>query len=553
MELRHYLTFLRRWLWLILLGGALAGGSSYLVSNSMTRVYEASTTLLVNQAQNPGVVAYNDVLTSERLTKTYGELIRKRPVLEDALAELKLPISPEQLNTVLSVRVVRDTMLLELKAESTDPQQAADIANAVARAFITESRLAQTGQAALSRDALREQLQTLEANIRTTSTQIDELRSATQGLTPEARQAEIGRLQNALTQYQLTYSQMLKSEQDMQLAEARAYSSVSVAEPAVVNPVPVRPKVAQNVLLAALVGLMLATGVVLLIEYLDDTVKTGEDVAKALGVPALGYVMRLGRKDARALTSMTAMGNSSPVAESFRVLRTNLQFSLLDRPGRTILVTSAGKGEGKTTSAINLALVMAEAGKQVILVDADLRRPSLHRYFQLENSVGLTTALLDLSALDPDAVRPTGIEGLMVLTSGPMPPNPSELLGTPRMAGLVDLLKSRADVVLFDGPPMLVVTDPAVMAPLMDGVLVVVDTGSTRGGTLLWVRETLERATGSGKLLGAILNKLTPQSSDYQYRYYYHQYYGHHENGRNGRRGKDGLSPKGSEAGRTRA
>ncbi len=551
MELRRYVALLRRWVWLVLLGGIVAAGSSYLVSNSMVRVYEASATLLVNQAQNPGVVAYNDVLTSERLTKTYGELIRKRPVLEDALAQLKLPYSPERLNEMLSVRIVQDTMLLELKAENTDPQQAADIANVVARAFIGESRSAQMGQAALSKDALREQLQNLEASIRATSSQIDKLGAAPEDHTPEARQAEIDRLQTALTQYQLTYSQLLKSEQDMRLAEARAFSSVSVAEPAVMNPVPVRPKVVQNVLLATLIGLMLAAGVALLIEYADDTVKTGEDVTEALGAPALGYVMRLEKKEARALVSMVEMGGNSPLAESFRVLRTNLQFSLLDRPGRTILVTSAGKGEGKTSATINLGLVMAEAGKRVILVDADLRRSCLHRFFGLQNSVGLTTALLDSSLLHSEAIQSTGIPGLMVLTSGPMPPNPSELLGTPHMATLVELLKSRAEVVLFDGPPMLPVTDPAVMAPLMDGVLVVVEAGSTRSGALARVRETLERASGSGKLLGAVLNKITPESGDYQYRYYY-RYYSDPEAGKNGRRRKEGLRSKGSETDRTR-
>ena len=528
MELRHYLAFLRRWLWLILLGGTLAAGSSYLVSDSMARVYEASTTLLVNQAQTPGVVAYNDVLTSERLTKTYGELIRKRPVLEDALAELKLPFSPERLNAMLSVRVVRDTMLLELKAESTDPQQAADIANAVARAFIKESRLAGLGQAALSRDALREQLQTLEANIRTASTQIDELRAATRDLTPEARQAEIGRLQNALTQYQLTYSQLLKSEQDMQLAEARAFSSVSVAEPAMVNPVPVRPKVAQNVVLAALVGLMLATGVVLLMEYVDDTVKSGEEVLALLGVPALGYVARLRGREVEALSTLPEKDPCSPAVEEFRVLRTNLQFAMMDWPGRALLVTSSGPKEGKTTTAVNLALVMARAGQKVILVDADLRRPALHRQFGMKNEEGLTTALLEPNSVGTASVRPTQVENLSVVTSGPLPPNPSELLSSRRMATLVEWLKGLADVVLFDSPPALVVSDPSVLARLVDGIVIVVDTGRTRAGALRGTREALERAAGPGKLLGAVLNKVSRQSGYYSYRY---QGYGHEGNG----------------------
>ncbi len=541
MELRHYVSVLRRWSWLIVLGTVLAAGSSYLVSLNMPKLYEASTTLLVNQAQTPGIVAYNDVLTSQQLVKTYSELIHKRPVLQNALSDLRLPYTPERLDRMLTVRAIRDTMLLELKAESIDPQQAAGVANAVAQAFIEEVRRTQMGQAAQSRDALQEELQAVQRDIRSTSDQMDRLRNDHGGRTPEALQTEVGRLQSALSQYQLTYSQLLKSEQDMRLAEAKAFGSVTVAEPAAPNAIPVKPKVAQNVLLAALVGLMLAVGVALLIEYLDDTVKSGEDVVALLGVPALGYVMRLKGREAEALATLAEEDSRSPLAEAFRVLRTNLQFSLLDRPGRALLVTSSGPREGKTTTAANLAQVMARAGQKVILVDADLRRPSLHRYFGMRNDEGLTTAMLEPGFLGAASARPTRVENLTVLTSGPLPPNPSELLSSQRMASLVESLKGLADVVLFDSPPALAVSDPSVLARLVEGVMVVVDTGKTRADALRETRQVLERAAGPGKLLGAVLNKLGPHSGSYSYYYnFYHQDYGYEGNGNGNGNGQNG-------------
>jgi len=541
-ELRHYAAVLWRWLWLILLGGFLAGGSSYLVSSSTQPVYAASTTLLVNQAQTPGTVAYNDVLTSQQLAKTYGELIHKRPVLEAAISELKLTTTPDQLDKSLSVRVVTATMLLELTAEDTDRQRAADVANAVAGAFIAESQRVQLGQATTSRDTLQQQLKLLERDIISTSADLDRLRASTDSRTPEARQAEISRLQSNLSQFQLTYSQLLKSDQDMRLAEAKALSSVVVAEPAIAAANPVRPKVMQNVLLAVLVGLMLAAGVALLIEYLDDTMQSSEDIQRVLGVPVLGYVVRLKKKDVGQLASLTTQSPRSPVVEAFRVLRTNLQFSMLDRPGNAIMVTSSSPKEGKTTTVVNLAQVMAQTGKRVIVVDTDLRRPSLHRYFNLKNDVGLTNALLDPLALDQGALRAIGVSNLMVLTSGPLPPNPAELLGGSRMAALIDSLKLRADVVLFDTPPALLVTDPALLAGMMDGILMVVDSSATRADGLARAREALERGGGSGKILGALLNKLSSRSGGSSYYYNYQHYYGHDRDADTGNGSSHGSS-----------
>src|SRR3990172_6739244 len=169
----------------------------------------------------------------------------------------------------------------------------------------------------------------------------------------------------------------------------------------------------------------------------------------------------------------------SPAAEAYRQLRTNIQFSSLDRPLKTLLVTSTNPEEGKSTTLANLAITIAQTGSKVLIVDCDLRRPSIHSIFGIKNNVGLTSAMVDTSLANLPA-QDVGIPNLSVLTSGPLPPNPSELLGSQRMQELMAKLRESADYVLFDSPPVLAVTDAAVLASKLDGVLLVINAGHTK-------------------------------------------------------------------------
>jgi len=208
----------------------------------------------------------------------------------------------------------------------------------------------------------------------------------------------------------------------------------------------------------------------------------------------------------------------SPVAEAYRVLRTNLQFSAIDRPLRTLMVTSASPVEGKSVTAANLAAVMAQAGKRVILVDADLRCPVQHRIFELNNNEGLTTALVQGNVDPTELLCACPIGNLSILPSGPLPPNPAELLGSQRMGDLIEALQKRADVVIFDCPPVMAVADAAILAARLDGTLLVVDSGKTRRPIAQRVKGTLESV--GARLLGVVLNRLSTRSSGYYYYYY---------------------------------
>ena len=194
----------------------------------------------------------------------------------------------------------------------------------------------------------------------------------------------------------------------------------------------------------------------------------------------------------------------SPTAEAYRTLRTNLYFSSLDRALETLVVTSAAPGDGKSTTLANLAVTMAQGEKRTILVDADLRRPAQHRLFGLGNTRGLTTMAVDESAMAEPPLLPTGVENLWLLPSGPLPPNPAEILGSRRMEEIIAALKARADIVLFDAPPVIAVTDAAVLGTKVDGVLLVVRAGKTRREHAAQAKELLEKA--QVRIVGAVLS-----------------------------------------------
>lgn len=439
MELVRLLAILRRWWWLLLLGVAVGGGASFAASKAMTPIYRTSATLLVNQSQTPGVIAYDDILASERLTNTYRQLVTRRPVLEDVISRVGEPESTGVLRGMVSVSVVRDTQLLRLSVESADPAQAAVLANATAQAFID---------------------------------------------------------QNEGTD--LTRS-----------------GSVSVVEWATVPGGPVKPRVALNVVLGLLAGLVVAGGLILLLEYLDDTVKSEEDVERAAGLATLGVVMRFGRRWSRQPVS--GYGSRSAPAEAYRAIRTSVQFATMDRPGQVLLVTSPNARDGKSTTAANLAVSMASAGRRVVLVDADLRRPSLHRTFNLDNRVGLTTALLSGDGAR-SCIQASGFDNLSLLTSGPLPPNPSELLSSGRMRDLLEALRRGGDVVIIDSPPALMLSDATLLADVADGTILVAQVGRTRSAALRHAVDGLSRATDG--LLGVVLNKAGRRGALSHYHYY---------------------------------
>ena len=319
-----------------------------------------------------------------------------------------------------------------------------------------------------------------------------------------------------------TVTLLLKSVEDLGLRQKATHSPVLVIAPA--GPaIQVAPKKLNNLVYASLVGLMLGLCFALLQEFLDDRINSPEDARRIVGTPALGYVPMIENEEARLLSGSRSGGS---VLESYRVLRSNVRFAAVDTPIHSLLVTSTVPGEGKSVTAYNLAVAMALDGRNVILVDTDLRRPTMHEKAKVAQQPGLTNVLVGHTSLE-DAIKETNIPGLRVLPAGPLPPNPAELLNSQAMKQLHKALKDQADIVIFDSPPCLATADAQVMAAETDGVLYVVQFGEAKKSAVRHAVEMLRQART--RILGVVFNKIDLTAKRDAYYYGYYGYYGYYQ------------------------
>lgn len=527
MELREIAATLRKWRWLIVLATAVAAISSWLVVKDQPPIYQTSATLMIGRTIQEVAPNYAEFYTSERLAQTYSELIQREPVLKSTAASLGFEEEWRDLQEQVSVNLVPGTELIEVVVTDTEPERAKLIADEIGRQLIAivEQARPQSGY----RPFIQEQVASLPPKIEAAQGEIrrleGELAQSSSARQIQDLQNQINTLEKQVNDWQATFAQY------QLLLGDTGVNVLSVIEEAPLPTEPIGPNWILQVGLAAAIGLALALGAAFLIEYLDDTLRSPEDLEKATGLNTLGSISRIpGVAVSEGL--VTTVQPKSHISEAYRTLRTNLLFSSPDRPLHSVLITSSDALEGKSTVAANLAVVMAEQGKSVVLVDADLRRPMQHTIFQLPNQQGLTSALLDGGSALDGRLQETEIGNLRVLTSGPLPPNPSELLGSQSMRRLIERLSGEADVVLFDSPPVLPVTDAAVLAPQVDGVLIVAEAEQTRRGAVR--RAVASLRTVGANLLGAALNRI-PFHGRGGYNYYYY-YYAEDGTGRRSRR-----------------
>jgi succinoglycan biosynthesis transport protein ExoP len=332
---------------------------------------------------------------------------------------------------------------------------------------------------------------------------------------------ERDRLESNLALYRQTYAGLLQSYEGVRLAEIQNTTSVDLVQPATAPNSAIRPNILQDSMLGVLVGLILGIGIAFLIELLDDTVKGLGDIAQRLGVPVLGYISRM---DDGMGYPITATEPRSPLSESFRSLRTNIQYASIDRPIYSLMITSPTPKDGKSTIAANLGVVMAQGDFRVTLIDADMRRPVQHKIFNLTNRNGLTDALIQSDNDIQSNLKETTVENFSILTTGDLPPNPSELIGSDKMMDLVKSLHVNSDLIIIDTPPVMAVTDPVVLSTRVDGVLIIVRPGVTK---LAAVIRTIEQLNQVGaNILGVVLNDVENKGSRYSqyYKGYYYQY-----------------------------
>jgi len=334
-----------------------------------------------------------------------------------------------------------------------------------------------------------------------------------------------------------------KRYEETRIAEAGKLGDVRIMEPAVSDYNPVKPNVKRDLLLGALLGLIGGLGVALVLDYFDSSVRTTDDLER-LGLSTLGTIPVIDPKDAdkaaklngsahpmekeaRKLESrlITHFDPKSPISEAYRMLRTNLQYSNLDQPVKSTLVTSPGPGEGKSTTAVNLAITMAQMGNRTVIVDTDLRRPVLHKIFDVPRIPGVSEVLIGMQVLE-DVITESSIENLSIIGSGELPPNPSELLGSQKFRKFLEDLSKKFDRIVLDSPPVIAVADATILSRHTTDTLLVVSAGNTEMEALKIAKQQISDI--GGHLAGTLLNQVnvSKEHGYYNYYYKYYRYYG---------------------------
>jgi exopolysaccharide transport family protein len=328
------------------------------------------------------------------------------------------------------------------------------------------------------------------------------------------------------------YKGLLQRMKEAGVSAGIMASNIQVVDQAELPARPYKPNKQLNLLLAAVVGLFLGVGLAFFLEYLDNTVKTPEDVEQLIQLPSFGMVPEISYERRRRVESGTSypvelitFGHpKSMLSEAYRNIRTSILLSFSERPPKRIAISSPNPAEGKTTTVINTAIALSQTGVQVLLIDADMRKPRIHKIFREENGAGLSNFLSGNAALD-SVIKKSDIPNLYYIPSGPIPPNPSELIGSKLFKNMMESLGERFDHIVLDSPPVLGFADAIILSTSVEGVILVVSGGKTPRETLQRAKEALHQV--NAKILGVVINRIDIQRSDYGYYYYrYHYYYG---------------------------
>ena len=515
--LRDVLLLARRYLWWLILVpffGALGG---WIGSMLQTPVWEARTQVLVTRSSTTGTDAeLLQYVNLRDLLYTYKDLLSEPWVREELVRRLGgEAISSKQVR----VTIPRQGLLLQIATRDADPLRAQKMADTLVQILIEQHQALQEERYRTEEERLTRQID--EIRLRMESLQ-QALASAPEGLDPVQQE----QLQKELDLYRQLYLNLLDKRETIRLHRLYNVPNVIQVRPAQLVPDPVAPKTMLNIALGGVVGLFLVAGVIFLRESLNQTVRSEEDLRR-LHVPLLATIVET-EPFSEGEGPQVWLNPQSPYAEAFRVLRTNLEFLIASRDLRLFLVTSPGPGERKTSLAANLAAIFAQAEKRVLLVDADFRRPRVHRVFGLSNRVGFSTLFRHADLSLQQVFYRWKDSSLYVMPSGRLPPHPAEVLRSPRTAELLQQMRSAFDLVILDVPP-LVVADAMILAAHVDGVLMSVVLGQTHRVALRKVLEPFRQAENTlAPLLGlvAFLPAGERAAHDGYYTYYtYYTYY----------------------------
>jgi non-specific protein-tyrosine kinase len=504
----------RRW-WLIGLGAGMAGLTAFLVGINTAPTYGAAARLLVAEPPGSSESKFSQFLFEQRLTQTYSDMIVVHSVLEETIQRLDLPLEQDDFWSMIDVLSETDSKIIEVKVEDSEPVRAAAIANTLSRVFIEHNVERETRRYIGPIANGTEEVESLSKQITSVQAELDTLA----GKSTDVEQSSQVLLRAELSNLQSRHDYAVDRLYTLLAEQSRQSNSVFFLEEAEPNSTAIRPHTMQNTILAAILGGLLGLGAIFLVEYLDDTIKSPDQVQQLVSLPTLGTVSAITNTESTSRL-VTSDHPRDPNSEAFRTLRTNLDYAAVAHSDlHAVLVTSPEPGDGKSTTVANLGIVFAQAGKEVVIIDCDLRRPVQHELFNLSNQQGLSTLLLNEGDYVNGYLQETQVPGLRILASGRLPPFPAEFLGSDKLDLLVAKLLDEVDIVLIDSPPLLSVTDATVLAPRASGCLLVLKARKTKDATLVDAVELLQST--EVPVLGVVINMIElGRDSYYDHRYH---------------------------------
>lgn len=509
-RLQPYLDAIRRWWWFPVLCGLLAGAGGYFYTRQQPPVYAARVTLMVGTSITNPSPDPQEIGLSRTLAQIYGEMARRRPILEQALKRLNLALSPDALARAVETRVIFNASLLEIYVYDFDPERAATLANALAQTLIEQ---APGARSQMDEAFLQSQLADIQEKLRGVDQRIQELRQRMEGMTSAAElreaQDQLRALEQLKRDYQQTYAQLVS------VISQGHVNTLSILEPALPPTHPVSPNMIRNLALSAGTGLLLSLSILMMLELFIGRAVRWDGGFTLLNLPVLGAIPRWrNRKDPLIVRSAP----DSPEAEAVRSLRLRTLRMLEGKPSRVVLVTSPRPGDGKSFVAANLAAAMAEAGLRTVLVETDLRGGVVAHLAAQEVTQGLVDYLeADGEIPDLNSLLLAVDGGFWILPMGRIPRDPGLLLSSPQWRALLDELQARFEVLILDAPPTLFLAELELLAERTDGVLLVIRDGETPRRLVGRARYALRRQP----VLGIVVNDVPRRKLGIGYGYAY--------------------------------
>lgn len=559
-HLRNYLRILYKRIWTVFAFFLVLVTTVTIGSFLQKPVYRATTQILIEKESRN--INFQEAIGIETTDQDYYQtqyaLLKSKSLIGKLIRSLNFSFNQsaesdliERLLKSIYVQPIRNTRLVNLSVESTDPRLAGNMANTLAKLYVEqnlESRL--FGSREILKKIREKGLYSLNQENREL---IDSLPSVVNNSLIQRLKADYAAFETQYAEYRKRYTlkhpkmirlraeieamrgridqeiQRIVSSVKTELSGTLQANNIRVIDLAEIPRAPVRPNKKLNIILSIFLGLVLGSGLAFFLEYFDDTVKSSEDIEQSLELPFLGSVPRPYRKS-NELQSVDLISFNQPksnFSEAFRTIRTKVMLSLSDQRLKTILITSAAPQEGKTTNTINLGITFAQSGERILLVDSDMRHPRLSQAFKTEkNLAGLSNLLASpriITGSDlENTVCSTEIPNLFVLSCGPIPPNPAELLNSKKMSLLIQLMGEFFDRIVFDSPPLNILADSIILSNLVDGVVLVIQANRTTGEMVSLAKSKLGGV--KAKLLGTILNNVVKSAAGYYYYSYY--YYG---------------------------